>query len=204
MKQRGHRRKVMLIVPYCRTLALSFHGCVHHSTAGLQTSTCRSSMQHMYPWCAVCGQLHLKLHRGLLLWEACCVLTPHKNLDLRPPLFTCWFEHGQIFFSFSLSLFFVVWPRWIHPAEVSLSNTLPWCWLVAACGEKERCSERGSHLFIIIYYEGIKECINERPPCFFPLIRDVKGPLRLICLKLCLFLQSLSSASVWNRQLLPL
>lgn len=117
MKQRGHRRKVMLIVPYCRTLALSFHGCVHHSTAGLQTSTCRSSMQHMYPWCAVCGQLHLKLHRGLLLWEACCVLTPHKNLDLRPPLFTCWFEHGQIFFFFfSLPLFCCLAPldppRW--------------------------------------------------------------------------------------------
>lgn len=38
----------MLIVPYWRTLTVIFHGCVHHGTAGIQTSTCHSSIQHMY------------------------------------------------------------------------------------------------------------------------------------------------------------
>lgn len=77
LKQRGHGEKSCSLF---RTLIVSLHGCEHHSTAGLQISTCCFS----YGTC-IHGSMWTALSEALLLWGVHCVLTPHETLIQKPP-----------------------------------------------------------------------------------------------------------------------
>lgn len=118
--------KVMLIVPYSRTLCYSRMWASRSSHLSLR-------LWDTFPQCSVGRQLHLQLHMGLLLQDACCALTPNKILDPRPP-------RTHVAFNTSLIRFFSdCFCCRIHLTEVSLSNALQvGCTAAGAVGEPER------------------------------------------------------------------
>lgn len=89
---RGHKEKSCSLFRTAEHWRWALHGCVHHGTASLQTSTCRSWIQHMYQGVQCVDSSIWNTTGGWSLWGACCVLAPHKNRDPKPPLSTCWFE----------------------------------------------------------------------------------------------------------------